>query len=96
MPTPIFLDRIDSVPLENDDFSFSMESWLSVLVDTLNENTVDTQNALNANINGLVVPSFTTAQITTLAVDAANGTMWYDTDTNQLKAKVNGVVVVIA
>ena len=45
--------------------------------------------------NGISVPQFTTAEITALAVTAPNGTFWYDTDTNQIKAKSNGVVVVV-
>lgn len=46
--------------------------------------------------NGWTVPQQTTANITTIAPDMPNGTLWYDTDTNELKGKINGVVVVIA
>ncbi len=88
----IFLERIDSLPtLSNSEFSFEFNSWLAVMIDTLNEALATIQDELNQT----VAPSFTTAQITTLALTAPNGSLWYDTTTNQLKAKVNGVVVVI-
>ncbi len=61
------------------------------MIDTLNEALATIQDELNQT----VAPSFTPAQITTLALTAPNGSLWYDTTTNQLKAKVNGVVVVI-
>lgn len=92
----IFLEKINAAPLNNEEFSFQMNSWISVLVDTLNEILVQIEDGLNRFDNGLVAPSFTTAEITALAVSATNGTLWYDTTTNQLKAKVNNVVVVIA
>ena len=87
----IFLDRIDAVPLGYDDLSFELDSWLSLVPDTLNENFQEIELAFN----NLAAPQYTTLEITTLAVDAPNGALWYDTTTNQLKAKVNGVVVVI-
>jgi len=92
----LFLDKIDSAPLADDDFSFSFNSWVSNTVDALNETILDIQNQFNGISNGLVVPQLTTAQITILALTAPDGVLWYDTTTNQLKAKVNGVVVVIA
>lgn len=87
-----FLQRIDAAPIQGTNFPVFFQQWLAVLVDTLNEMIGTTQGAINVN----VAPSFTTAQITTLAMTASNGTFWYDTDTNQIKAKVNNVVVVIA
>lgn len=45
--TDLFLDRIDSVPLEDDEFSFSFNSWVSVTVDTLNEDIQDIQDQFN-------------------------------------------------
>ena len=93
---PVFLDRIDSAPINNDEFSFDFNSWVSVMIDTLNEDIQLIQNTLNGINDGLIAPSFTTAQIAALALTAVNGTMWYDINTNQLKAKINGVVVVVA
>jgi hypothetical protein len=92
---PVFLDRIDSAPINNDEFSFDFNSWLSVMIDTLNEDILLIQNSLNGFNDGLIAPSFTTAQIAILALTAVNGTMWYNTDTNHLVAKINGVVVVV-
>lgn len=43
----VFLDRIDSVPLEDDEFSFSFNSWVSVMVDTINEDLADIQDQFN-------------------------------------------------
>jgi len=91
----VFLERVNTVALAGSTFTFEFNSWLSTLVDTLNETITLIQNELNRYDNGLFAPQFTTAEITTLALTAANGTMWYDTTTNQLKAKINGVVVVI-
>jgi len=39
----VFLDRIDSAPMLSDDFSFEFGSWVSILVDTLNEDIADIQ-----------------------------------------------------
>lgn len=55
----------------------------------------------NLSDDGLVAPSLTTQQITQVASPTnnnsmPNGTIWYDSDTNELKFKKNGVVVVIA
>jgi hypothetical protein len=87
-----FLQRIDAAPVIGTNFTVFFTQWLAVLVDTLNEIITTTQNSINET----VAPSYTTAQITTLALTASNGTFWYDTDTNEIKALVNGVVVVIA
>ncbi len=43
----IFLDRIDSAPIINVDFDPQFLQWLWVLVDTLNEDISDIQNAFN-------------------------------------------------
>jgi len=52
--TAIILDRIDSAPIINSDFDDQFLQWLWVLVDSLNENLNDLQNA----INFLTAPSF--------------------------------------
>jgi hypothetical protein len=85
------LNRINAVPLAEETFSAEFKSWVSVLVDSLNQEI----GTIVTELNRVVPPSFTTVQITTLAVTAPNGEMWYDTDTNEIKAKVNGVVVVV-
>ncbi len=43
----IFLDRIDAAPIINSDFDMQFLQWLWVLVDALNENLSDIQNAIN-------------------------------------------------
>ena len=92
----LFLQRIDAVPLIGNGLNPELNRWLATLVDTLNTTIQEVQDALNAlNQYGLTAPSFTTTQITALAVDAPNGTMWYDQTTNNLKAKINGIVVII-
>ncbi len=45
---PIFLDRIDSAPIMNVDFDPQFLQWVWVLVDSLNEDINDIQNAFNA------------------------------------------------
>lgn len=45
--------------------------------------------------NGWQTPQQTTADITNIASSMRNGTMWYDTDTDELKVKVAGVVRVL-
>ena len=91
----IFLDRVDSVPLEDDEFSFSFNSWVSVLADTLNESLETIQNTLNGFSDGLIAPSKTAVEITALAGSAADGTIWYCTDHVPpcLVAKINGALV---
>ena len=83
------LDRVDSVPIAADEFSEQFTSWLIGLVDSFNINVQSLEDHLFA-------PQYTTTEITALAISDPNGAIYYDTTTNQLKAKVNGVVVVIA
>lgn len=87
----IILERIDSVPLRADDFSPEFFAWLSVLSDALNSVIQQIQDFINLPY----APSLTTAEITALSATVPNGTFFYDTDTNQIKAKSNNVIVVI-
>ena len=88
----INLERVDSVPFADEDFSSSFGSWITNFVDTHNETLEDIENGLNA-VNGQVMPNLTTVQIAALAPDAANGTQWYDSTLNDIVVKVNGVLV---
>jgi hypothetical protein len=90
------LDKIDAVPFFGSNLPSDFVSWVSILVDTLNEIIINIENELNRYDNGLYSGQFTTAQIASLSPTADNGTFWYDSDTNQLKCKVNGAVTVIA
>lgn len=50
-------------------------------------NMIATSNISNTGLvsyNGLVAPSFTTAEITSLASSAQLGTLWFNTDTAKL------------
>lgn len=42
--------------------------------------------------NGWTLPQQTTSNITTVSSDMPDGTMWYDTDSNEFKVKVDGTV----
>jgi hypothetical protein len=92
----IFLDRIDAAPLADDDFSFSFNSWVSNIVDTLNESLNTIQNQLNGISLGLVAPSLTTDQITALTMPTdlnninlyrPNGTIWFNTTLSKLQVQ---------
>lgn len=91
----LFLDKVDTVPLFAEELSPPFEQWLSVLVDTLNENISRIEGVLG---NGFQITSLTTAEITVLSTDAPNGTIWYCTDhvLPCLVAKINNVLVQIA
>jgi hypothetical protein len=54
----------------------------------------------NLSNDGLVVPSLPTSTINYIASPSnqnskPNGTLWYDSETNQLKVKINGLVKVV-
>lgn len=87
----VFLDRIDAVPLNGDSFSFEFNSWAAVLVDSLNENLSDVQNALNL----LAAPSYTAVEITAFNVagQLVNGVVLYDTTNNVYVGKISGSLV---
>ena len=87
----LFLDRIDSVPIINGDYDPQFFQWLWVLVDSLNENINDIQNAFNF----LTAMSYTAAQIATIngAGLLNNGVLLYDTTNNVYVGKQNGALV---
>jgi hypothetical protein len=72
----VFLDRIDSAPLFTEEFSFEYNSWVSVLIDTLNETLSQIQDRLN---KPQLEPT-TQAQIIAEAVNAPDGSIWYCDD----------------
>jgi len=87
----IFLDRIDSVPIINGDFDPQFFQWLWVLVDSLNENINDIQNALNL----LTAMSYTAVEIAAMNVagQLGNGILLYDTTNNVYVGKQSGALV---
>ncbi len=64
--TAIFLDRIDAAPLDNEQFSYVFNAWVSNTIDSLNEVIVDIQD----EFNGVGIPygptRLTQAQIVNL------------------------------
>lgn len=89
----IFLDRIDSVPLEDDNFSQDYTSWVSVFVDTYNETIEDVQELFN----NLQAQPLTQAELTDpdFITSAENGMMWYCTDSSppNIVLKINNALV---
>lgn len=87
----LFLDRIDSVPLNSESFSFEYNSWVAVLVDTLNENLADIQNAFNL----LTAISYTDTEINSFfaAGEISDGILLYDSTNNVYVGMENGALV---
>lgn len=87
----IFLDRVDSAPIMNSDFDPQFLQWLWVLVDSLNENINDIENALNL----LTAPSYTATEINDMesAGDLGDGVVLYDTTNHVYVGRQNGALV---
>lgn len=87
----LFLDRIDSAPVINGNFDPQFLQWLWVLVDSLNENTNDIQNALNLPL----AMNYTAPEIVAMnsSGDLDNGVLLYDTTNNVYVGKQNGALV---
>lgn len=45
--------------------------------------------------NGWGLPNQTTANIAEIAPSKPKGVMWYDTDTNEFKVTINGVIHIV-
>ena len=87
----LFLDRIDSAPLRSVNFDYEFNQWICVLVDSLNENINDIQNALNLLSSGI----YTSAQILSMnsSGQLSNGILLYDSTNNVYVGKQNGALV---
>jgi hypothetical protein len=87
----LFLDRIDAAPIVNTDFDAQFLQWLWVLVDSLNENIADIQNAFNL----LHAMSYTAVEIADMeaASTLTNGVLLYDTTNNVYVGMQNGALV---
>lgn len=74
-------------------------SQLPIYIEERDEKLYNTllNQYLQSNIsqNGLVSPTNTTADITTLSSSMPDGTLWYDNDTNELKVRISGTVRVV-
>ncbi len=88
-----FLDRIDAAPVLGNQFEYPFATWLAVLVNVLNENIQDIQNAFNL----LTAQSYTAAQITAMQTATPsqlnNGVILYDTTNNVYVGKISGSLV---
>jgi len=87
----IFLDRIDSAPLSNSEFTYEFNQWIANLIDVLNEVISDTQNAINL----LAASPYTAAEITAMftAGQLINGILLYDTTNNEYVGMQSGALV---
>lgn len=89
---PIFLDRIDTSPISSNTFDpHFFLAWLWVLVDSLNENLSDIENAFNL----LTAIGYTQAQIITMNTGGqlGNGIILYDTTNDLYVGKQGGSLV---
>lgn len=87
----IFLDRMDSVPVINAGIDMQLMQWFWVLVDSLNEDITDIENALNL----LTAQSYTSTQITDMqtAGTLADGMLLYDSTLNEYVGRISGSLV---
>jgi hypothetical protein len=87
----IFLDRIDAAPVLGSQFEYPFATWLAVLVNVLNENIQDIQNAFNL----LQARGYTSVEIADMmtAGTILNGMILYDTDLNVYVGMQNGALV---
>ncbi len=87
----VFLEKVNTAPIVNDEFSFQFTSWISNTIDTLNETIGDIQNLFNI----LPAPSYTTTQINALFVAGSlpDGVLLYDNVLNVYVGKISGALV---
>jgi hypothetical protein len=92
MAEQLFFDRVDTVPyLPEDELNYDFLSWITVLIDTLNEFINDTE----ADFNLLAARDYTAAQIAALftAGTLVNGNILYDTTNNEYVGMQSGALV---
>lgn len=82
----VLLNRIDAVPLDWQILSQPLNSWMSNLVNELN-NIIETLE-INVTSQALVVPSKTTAEITALLPNASIGSQWFNVDLGKMQIVV--------
>lgn len=87
----LFIDRIDSAPIINEEFDPQFLQWIWVLVDSLNQTFTDLENAFNV----LTAMSYSAADIVSLnaAGTLVNGVILYDMTNNVYVGKQNGLLV---
>ena len=87
----LFLDRIDAAPVANSDLDAQLLQWIWVLVDNLNENINNIQNAFNF----LTPTNYTASEIIFMygLGKFGNGILLYDTTNNVYVGMQNGALV---
>ncbi len=87
----IFFERIDAAPILGNQFEYPFATWLAVLVNVLNENIQDIQNAFNL----LEARGYTTVEIADLmtAGTLENGMILYDSDLDVYVGMQSGALV---
>jgi hypothetical protein len=86
----VFLDRVNSVPLDSTQFGREIESWLQTLVDTINS----TFELIETNLNLNLSQSMTAAQIAALDLSTLpDGFILYDSTNNVYVGKASGALI---
>lgn len=87
----IFLDRIDSSPIAHSNFDYQFLQWIFVLVDSLNENMSDIQNALNL----FTLVGYTATEIADMQTAGTldDGVILYDSTNNEYVGRQAGSLV---
>jgi hypothetical protein len=87
----LFFDRIDAAPIIGNNFDYPFNSWLAVLINSLNEDIADIENAFNL----LQAQSYTAADIATMftAGQLVNGVLLYDSTNDEYVGMQAGALV---
>lgn len=91
----VLLDRIDSAPVLEDNFTDFFKVWVSNLIDSVNENANDLENFFNLNFTP---PKFTKETILTMNATLPDGIILYCTDQVPpcYVGKINGALIKFA
>lgn len=82
-----FVDKDGKLTTDGKLYNDQLSQVLNDIVIALNAITASTVSAGSVTINGVIAPSFTTAQILALSTSAQEGTIWYDNQMGKLKFK---------
>lgn len=87
----LFIERLDSVPVFGNDFTYEFNQWLANITDTLNEDIRVIQDSFNI----LNAPSYTATEVGTLESDGllSDGVVLYDTTNNVYVGRISGSLV---
>jgi hypothetical protein len=85
------LERIDTVPLLGNDFTFEFQQWLTTLVDSINTSI----GQIESFINLASASPYSATQITTMNMNGQlfNGILLYDTTNNEYVGMQAGSLV---